>query len=132
MIPHGTSRVRVGLPTLRSVAAKGTPKGTPNGPQRVKWLNRYNSAVDCPIWLKFCMTTHTKVSDGERASTLESEVEFPYQGGVFSNSVLGHIFGADQDTFTKFGVYVENGLLQRVEWSIYARSNVQDGGRRPS
>jgi len=47
---------------------------------------------------------------------------FARQGAFFYRiPFLGHIFGADQDIFTKFGVCVENGLPQRVEWSMYAR-----------
>jgi len=41
-------------------------------------------------------------------------------GGVISHFVWGHISAADQDIFTKFGVYVENGVRQHVEWSKYA------------
>jgi len=41
--------------------------------------------------------------------------------GVFKIPVWGHISGADQDIFTKFGVYVENGVLQHVEWFIHIR-----------
>jgi len=51
---------------------------------------------------------------------LKPEVGFR-RHGAFSNSALGHISGADQDIFTKFGVLVENRVLQRVEWSMYTR-----------
>jgi len=67
VVPHGTIRVGWVPPVFRSVGAKGAPK--------VKWLNRYKSA-DCPIWLKLCLMTHTKVPEGRPAITLELEVEF--------------------------------------------------------
>jgi len=47
---------------------------------------------------------------------LEIGSKIPPPGGVLSNSVLG----ADQDIFNKFGVCVENGAPQRVEWFMYA------------
>jgi len=68
-------------PTLRSVSAKGQ--------ERVKWLNHYNLATDCPIWLKFGMMMQLKIPEGRLATTLEPEVEFHRKGGVLLNSVLG-------------------------------------------
>jgi len=48
---------------------------------------------------------------------LEIGSRIPPSGGVFSNSVLGvHISTIYQDIFTKFGVCVENGVPQHVEW----------------
>jgi len=38
---------------------------------------------------------------------------------LLNDSVLGHNSAADQDIFTKFSVYVENGALKRVELSKY-------------
>jgi len=41
-------------------------------------------------------------------------------GGVFSsNFVLGHISAAYHYIFTKFGVYLDNGVLPCEEWSKY-------------
>jgi len=37
----------------------------------LNYLNRYSSATDCPISLKFCMVTDMKVPDGRLASTLK-------------------------------------------------------------
>jgi len=54
-------------------------------------------------------------------ATFEPEVEFRRQGAFFRIPFLGHISGADQDIFTKFGVCMENGVSQCVEWSVYAR-----------
>jgi len=52
--------------------------------------------------------------------TLKPEVEFRLQGPFYQIPFWGHIFAADQDIFTKFGVWVENGVPQRVELSVYA------------
>jgi len=52
---------------------------------------------------------------------LEPKVEFRHQVAFFRIPFWGHISAADQNIFTKFGVYVENGVPQRVDWSVYAR-----------
>jgi len=44
----------------------------------------------------------------------------PLRVGVFRIPFWGHISGADEDIFTKFGVCVENLVPQCVEWSMYA------------
>jgi len=63
-----------------------------------------------------------------------SSVKYNYSaaGGIFPNSVSGPFSGADQDIFTKFGVYVDNGVPQRAEWPNMLSSIIQNGGRRPS
>jgi len=51
------------------------------GPQRIKWLNCYNSAADRPMWLKFCrfrMTAEVNLGTAGRI--------VPH-GGVFSKYV---------------------------------------------
>jgi len=52
---------------------------------------------------------------------LKPEIEFRRQEAFYRIPFWGHISGADQDIFTEFGMCVENGLQQRVEWSMYAR-----------
>jgi len=39
--------------------------------------------------------------------------------GVVSNAIFGAYFTTNQDIFTEFVVYLENGVPQRVEWSKY-------------
>jgi len=51
---------------------------------------------------------------------LKPEVEFRRQGAFFLSPFWGHISSANQDIFTKLDAHVENGILQRVEWSMYA------------
>jgi len=51
---------------------------------------------------------------------LKPEVEFRRQGAIFRIPFWGHISAADQDIFTKCGVYVDNGVPRRTEWSKYA------------
>jgi len=62
-------------------------------------------------------------------SILEPEVEFRRQGALFRIQFRGHISAADQDIFTKFGVLVENGILQRTECFLQT-SKMADGGHR--
>jgi len=85
----------------------------------LKYLNRHNTAADCPIWLKFCMT-YTKVPAGLTTSMSELEVQFRRQGVFFFKFRFGDMAATNKDIFSKFGVYVENGVPEHVEWSKYA------------
>jgi len=49
----------------------------------LNYLNRYKSAANRPIWLKFCTVTHMKVPKRQRASSLEPEVQFCRQRAFF-------------------------------------------------
>jgi len=60
------------------------------------------------------------VPKGWLASELELEGEFCCQRAFFQIPFWGHISTTDQDIFIKFGVCIENGVPQHVEWSMYA------------
>jgi len=96
-VTHGTNRVGLGPHNSEIRWRK-------EGPQMVKWSNRYNSATDCPMWLKFCKVIHSMVLEGWLASKLEPKVEFHRQGAFYRIPFWGHVSGADQDIFTKFGM----------------------------
>jgi len=51
--------------------------------------------------------------EGRRVSKLEPEVEFRRQGAFLK--ICGHISAANQNIFTKFRVYAENGVPQCAE-----------------
>jgi len=75
----------------------------------LNYLNRYNSATDCPISLKFYyMVTDTEVRERWLASTLKPEVEFRRQRALFRIPFWGHISAADHNVFTTFDVCVVN------------------------
>jgi len=69
-----------------------------------------------------CPPLISKMADGSQVKLDKSL----YLGRWLSDIVqilhtYRHISSADQDIFTKFGVYVDSGIPQRVEWSMYAR-----------
>jgi len=65
------------------------------------------------------MMTRTEVPERVKASNVKPEVEFR-AGGRFLEFRFEGIYPVDQDIFTNFGVCVENGVPQRVEWSTCA------------
>jgi len=94
---------------------RGEGEAAPNG-KMLKSILLYNRSFDLAKILHDDTYEDPRTTE---ATELEPEVEFRRQGR-FSNLVLGHIFTSDQDIFTKLGVYVDNGVPQRAEWSKYA------------
>jgi len=72
-------------PTPTSVGAKGPQ----DGPQGVKWLNRYNSAADRPIWLKFLQGDTYQGPRTTASVSVGTGIRIPPPEGVSSHFVVG-------------------------------------------